>query len=226
MKKVFYTEDAYLAGTLFLAFGTALMEKADFGMSTVVAPAYLLYRKLSETFSFFTFGMAEYTLQAVLLIVLAICLKRYKKSYLFSFVTALFYGFVLDVMMKLVAFLPSVFWLRIVFHILGMIICAIGVAFYFRTYISPAAYELCVSEISDAKHADLSKVKIIYDISSCLIAVLMSFIFFGFGRFEGIKAGTFICAALNGILIGFFNRRYDELFEFKDRFDLRKYFIR
>ena len=63
MKKIFYTESAYVAGTVLLALGTALMEKADFGMSTVVAPAYLLYMKLSQSFPFFTFGMAEYTLQ-------------------------------------------------------------------------------------------------------------------------------------------------------------------
>ena len=35
------------------------MEKADFGVSMVVAPAYLLYRWLSPAWSFVTFGMAE-----------------------------------------------------------------------------------------------------------------------------------------------------------------------
>ena len=34
-------------------------KSADFGVSTVVAPAYLLYRWLSPAWSFFTFGMAE-----------------------------------------------------------------------------------------------------------------------------------------------------------------------
>ena len=224
MKKTFYTEASYIAGTLFLAFGTALMERADFGMSTVVAPAYLLYRKVSETLPFFTFGMAEYTLQAVLLILLSIFLKRFRKSYLFSFVTALIYGFVLDGMMKITALIPALMPVRVVLYIAGMIICAIGVAFYFRTYISPAAYELCVSEIAEARRKDVGRVKIIYDLCSCAIAILMSFAFFGFGHFEGIKAGTIICAACNGLLISYFSKKYDQYFEFKDRFGLRPYF--
>ena len=45
--------------------------------------------------SFVTFGMAEYCFQAVLL--LAMCLLlRFRVSYLFSFVTAVVYGFALD----------------------------------------------------------------------------------------------------------------------------------
>jgi|UPI000551934D uncharacterized membrane protein YczE len=224
MKKIFYTEAAYVAGTVLLALGTALMEKADFGMSTVVAPAYLLYMKLSQSFPFFTFGMAEYTLQAVLLILLAIVLRRFRKSYLFSFATALIYGFALDLMMKLTAPIVPSMPLRIILYIIGMIICAAGVAFYFRSYISPAAYELCVSEISAARSLSIDKVKIIYDVCSCAIAVLMSFLFFGFGHFEGVRTGTFICALLNGILIGFFSRAYDRLFDFRDGLPLRKYF--
>ena len=52
----------------------------------------------------------------------------------------------------------------------------------------------------------------------------MSFLFFGFGHFEGVRTGTFICALLNGILIGFFSRAYDRLFDFRDGLPLRKYF--
>lgn len=44
MKKTFYTEWAYVAGLLLIAAGVVLMEKADFGMSMIVAPAYLLHR--------------------------------------------------------------------------------------------------------------------------------------------------------------------------------------
>lgn len=39
IKRVFYTELAYAIGIIVLALGTALMERADFGMSMVVAPA-------------------------------------------------------------------------------------------------------------------------------------------------------------------------------------------
>lgn len=43
MKRTFSTELAYVLGIVFVAWGVVLMEKADFGVSLVVAPAYLLY---------------------------------------------------------------------------------------------------------------------------------------------------------------------------------------
>ena len=83
MKRTFSTELAYVFGIVFVARGVVLMEKADFGVSMVVAPAYLLYRWLSPVWSFVTFGMAEYCLQAVLLLAMCLLLRRFRVSYLF-----------------------------------------------------------------------------------------------------------------------------------------------
>ena len=87
-KRIFYCELAYFVGIVVLAFGTALMEKADFGMSMVVAPAYLLHLKVSQYLPFFTFGVAEYIFQALLLVLLSLVMGKAKKSYLLSFATA------------------------------------------------------------------------------------------------------------------------------------------
>lgn len=67
-KTVMYTETAYVLGVVILALGTAFMALANFGVSMVVAPAYILYLKISEFLPFFTFGMAEYMLQACLIV--------------------------------------------------------------------------------------------------------------------------------------------------------------
>ena len=103
MKKTLHSETAYLLGILALTFGTALMEKADFGVSMVVAPAYLVYLKVSEILPAFSFGMAEYFLHALLIITLCFIMKGYMRKYLFSFVTAVLYGTVLDLMMVLLS---------------------------------------------------------------------------------------------------------------------------
>ena len=104
-KRTFYTELAYILGLIVLAFSAALMEASDLGVSMIVAPAYLLYLKLSQAFAFFTFGMAEYTLQAALLIVMVMVLGRFRLYYLFSFITAVLYGLLLDGSMAIVALL-------------------------------------------------------------------------------------------------------------------------
>ena len=101
-RMICFSEAAYVFGMFLLALGTAFMEKADFGMSMVVAPAYLLHLKISQYIPGFTFGMAEYVLQAVLILCLSVIMRRLKKGYLFSFVTAVLYGVILDFCISLV----------------------------------------------------------------------------------------------------------------------------
>lgn len=224
-KPTFSNELAYLIGMVFVAFGVACMEKANFGVSMVVAPAYLLYLKLSPTYSFFTFGMAEYTLQAVLLVIMIIILRKFKLSYFFSFVTAVLYGFTLDLCMLVLRPLDASFvCIRIVLYLVGMFLCSIGISLFFHSYISPEVYELFVKEVSKKIGMNINKFKTVYDCSSCLVSIILSFSFFGFGHFEGIKFGTVICALINGSLIGLVSKFLESKFEFKDCLTLRKFF--
>ena len=216
MKKVFYSELAYLAGLLILALGTALMEKADMGMSMVVAPAYLVHLVLSQTFPWFTFGVAEYTFQAVLLFVMIAVLRRFRVGYLFSFVTAVVYGLMLDAVMLPVAGLPVALTFRVIYYVVGLLLCSLGVALLLHTYIAPEVYELFVKEWAARFGQPIGKVKTAYDCISCTAAVVMSFLFFGFGHFEGVKYGTILCALINGWIIGKITAWLDHRFIFRD----------
>lgn len=224
-KHTFFTELSYVIGLIILALGTALMERADFGMSMVVAPAYILHLKISEFLPFFSFGMAEYTLQAVIIIFMVILLRKLKLSYFFSFVTAVIYGFMLDSTMALIALIPEInFAVRIVFFTLGMLLGSFGVSLLFHTYISPEAYELFVKEVSAKFRINIHKFKTGYDIVSCIISVAMSFIFFGLWQFRGVNVGTVITAIVNGFLIGLATKFFEKKFNFKDGLKLRKFF--
>ena len=174
-KKVFYTEISYALGLIIMAFAAAFTEKADFGMSMVVAPAYILHLKMSEVFPRFTFGVAEYILQGFLVILTVIIMRRFKKSYLFSFVTAVLYGTLLDIAMNIIAPLPdSAIAVRIVWYIVGKVFCSLAVSLFFHTYISPEAYELIVKEIAEKFSFNINKVKTAYDCLSTLVGILMS----------------------------------------------------
>lgn len=226
-KKGFYTEIAYVIGLVGIALGVGFMERADFGLSMVVAPAYVLHRAISAIpgFEFFTFGVAEYTLQAVLLILMVIVVRKFRFSYLFAFVTAVVYGYILDLILWL---MPQVaadnYVLRVVFFIIGEIFCAIGVSMMFHTYISPEVYELFVSQVSQTYRLNTGRVKTVYDCCSCVVGIALSFLFFGFGSFVGIGWGTVVCALINGFIIGGMSKLEDKWFEFKDALPLRKYF--
>lgn len=216
-KKKFYTELAYVLGLAALALGTAFMEGADFGVSMVVAPAYLVYLKLSHVLPFFTFGMAEYILQAVLLVVLMVVLRRFRFSYLFSFVTAILYGLVLDGAMAAVARIPHENLVpRLALYGSGLLLCAAGVSLLFHTYIAPEVYELFVKEVSARYGVDVHAFKTGYDCVSCLAAICLSFAFFGLWHFEGVKLGTVFCALINGWVIGRCSHFLEKHWEFQD----------
>lgn len=225
VRPVFSNELAYVVGIIAVAFGLAFMEKANFGVSMVVAPAYLLYLKLSPSHPFFTFGMAEYTLQAVLLVIMVMILRKFRLSYLFSFVTAVVYGFTLDFCMWSVNGIDAQpVWARLVMFLGGMVLCSIGISFFFHSYISPEVYELFVKEVSSHIGMDINRFKTIYDCSSCAISIAMSFAFFGMWHFEGVKLGTVFCALVNGSMIGAVSKFLESHFKFKDCLKLRKYF--
>ena len=223
-KPVFSREAAYVCGELLLALGTAFMERAGFGLSQVVAPAYLLHVKVSSVFPSFSFGRAEYCLQALLLLLLALITRKPRKSYLFSFVTAFLYGLVLDGFLALTGGLGSTFPLRILDYCLGTLFCSAGVAFMFETYLTPAAYEFFVKEISQRFGFEESRCKTAYDIASLAVSVVLSFALFGFGRFVGIGWGTALNALINGTIIGCFSRLLRGNFTFEDRLPLRRFF--
>ena len=221
MKKKFYCEASYLMGLVLLAFGASLMTRADFGLSMIIAPAFII----SEFFSFMSFGMAEYLFQALLLILLVIFVRRFKFTYLLSFLTAVLYGMMLDGCLYLLAFLGEInIAVRIMFYLIGLFATSLGVAFMFHTYISAEVYELFVKEATERFGWKIGVVKTVYDCTSLVLSVLMSFAFFGFGHFKGIGIGTLVCALVNGRLISTFGSLLEKRFDFVDCFPLRKYF--
>lgn len=224
-KKVFYTEISYVLGLVIMAFAAAFTEKADFGMSMVVAPAYIIHLKVSQLLPWFSFGVAEYAFQGVLVVITAIITRKFKKSYLFSFVTAVLYGTLLDLAMKIISGLPDEhFAVRVLWYVMGTVLCSFAVSLFFHTYISPEAYELIVKELSQKLNCNINRIKTVYDCISVALGIVLSFAFFGFGVFKGVGVGTILCALINGFLIGRFSKLLERYFDFKNKFKIQKYF--
>ena len=98
------SEVVYLAAIVLLAFSVAMLTSVDFGISMIVAPAYILSLVVPN----FTFGQAEYVLQAILFVLFCIIMKKFRVSYLCSFVTCLIYGAVLDLFRLIPLFNPTI----------------------------------------------------------------------------------------------------------------------
>lgn len=208
-----FGELAFIVGTLILPLGTSMMARGNFGLSVVVVPAYLISLKVEAL----TFGMAEYILQGCLLVVFCLIMRKFKVAYLFSFFAAFLYGVVLDLWIPLINSieLPT-FGATLAFYLLGCLVNTFSIAFYFRSYFPPQMYELIVKGLSEKFEIDMGKFKVGYDLFSCIVSLLMTFIFFG--HIEGIGVGSIACAFGNGVLIALWCKLIDRIFDFSPYF--------
>lgn len=221
-KPILYTEIVYFIALALLAFGTALTVYGDFGISMVVAPAYILHLFLSRFLPFFSFGVAEYVLQTIVLLVLIAVLRKGKMAYLLSFGATVFYGLALDASMTFTAALPVNSYLQAAAYTIGAVICCSAIALLFQSYLPPEAYELFSKEIAAKYHKPVHKIVNMYNLGSLLAALILSLIFFG--AIRGIGIGTVVCAFCYGFVIRQFQNLYGKRFCFADRFAWRKYF--
>lgn len=210
------SEAAYLFAIVLLSLSVAMLACADFGVSMIVAPAYLLSKKIG----FLTFGQCEYIVQGLLFLLFCILMKKVKPVYFVSFATGLIYGAVLDAWRSLVPLFNEAVtppgsmgmpW-RILLFAVGLPLTSLSIAVFFHTYLYPQVYDFFVKGISARFGWNRTHFKRMFDASFFLISCAMTLLFFG--RFVGVGVGTVIITACNGILIGWFDRMLDRRFAF------------
>ena len=209
-----HSETLYFAAIVLLAFSVAMLTAANFGISMIVAPAYILSLKTG----FLTFGKAEYVLQAGLFIVFCLVMRKFKAVYLSSFVTCLIYGAVLDLWRLLPIFNPNVtvpgsmpMPLRIVMFVFGILLTSLSIACFFKTYLYPQVYDFFVKGVSAKFHIKRSFFKTCFDLSCLAVGSAMTLLFFG--KVVGISFGTLFMALINGTVIGFFGKILDKVLD-------------
>lgn len=228
----FPAEGVWALGVFLMAMGVACISKSNFGYSMVVAPVYLLFTKLSAYLPFLTFGVTEYLFQGLLILLLIPVTRRFRPQYLLSFLTAVIYGYLFDFMLFLVGFLPvGGIPGRCLWFAVGEGVIVLSVVCFMHTYLAPEAYELVVKEIATVYRKPFHRVKLIYDLSSLLVAMVLSLALFGGGAFrdftwaglgraildgyviEGIGVGTVVAALVGGPLIGLADRWFTRVFD-------------
>ncbi len=219
-KKRFPRELNYVLGLIIMPLAISLMAKADLGLSMIAAPTYII----SEKVPFLTYGQTEYIFQTLVLIVMCIAVKKFKVSYLSSFITAIIYGTILDFFVWLVSPLNfDALWIRITVFIIGMVLTSLGVAMFINTYLAPCAYDYFVRTVVEEKKIDLRKFKIGFDAVFLIISVALTLTLFH--KFVGVTWGTLVIVIFNGNIIAFFNNYINKHFELYDAFPkLAKYF--
>ncbi|MBE5787449.1 MAG: hypothetical protein E7324_07920 [Clostridiales bacterium] len=214
------SELIYVLAILLMSFSVAMVTAADFGVSMIVAPAYILSLKVPGL----SFGQSEYIVQGLLFLVMCLLMKKIRPLYLVSFVTCLIYGLALDAWRAILPpFNPSVtppgslpMGVRILLFAVATPLTALGVAMFFKAYFYPQVYDFFVKAVAERFRFPRARFKIAFDMLFLVLSVTLSLILFG--GFKGIGAGTLITALINGLIIGAAEKMLDKYFVFQPAF--------
>ncbi len=202
-------EFALFIGLLLLAAGIVFTIKADFGMTVVQSPVYIL----SVAAPKFSIGVWNYIVQGGLFIVMLLIIRRFKVSYVFSFITGIVYGLILDLFTWLFRGVSAHSMIdSIIFYILSIITVSIAVALFFCSKAPLMPYDIFVREVASAKKINLTKFKWLFDISFVSFAVVLSLLLTG--SVIGIGIGTLISALLVSPIMSLIIRFFDRYCEF------------
>ena len=215
-------ELAWLLGTILCSLGVCLSAKSGFGVSMVVAPAFVISNYLSGSLglTFFTFGNTEYIVQGLFIVAIIIVVGKFKIKYPLAFATGVIYGLMLDGWRLIFGTAPeTVLYLQIIYMILGAVITSFAIALYLRTFMPQQAYDMFVYEVATEKKLNMTVVKWIYDISSLAFAIVLMLVLFGRFDFEMIGIGTLILTVVNTPLIALCGKLLDKTCDFSPRFE-------
>lgn len=204
-------EISWIVGNILCAIGNCLVSRSAFGLSAIIAPAFILQERLN----FLTVGFCEYIIQGTLLALCCLIIGRFKTKFIATICNIIFYGACFDIVNSLLYFIqPTEILSRIIVAIIGTLITSLAVSIMLRTYIPPSIYEIFVTEVATAKRLNINNMKLIFDASMLILSLIMMFILLGKFRFDMIGILTIISAFLNSFLIAYFGKILDKYCDF------------
>ena len=100
---------------------------------------------------------------------------------------------------------PSNYVFQLLMVLVGTVVLSFGIALSVIANVVMNSGEAFVKAISDTIHKEFGNVKVVFDISCVVAAVILSLIFFAL-RIVGTREGTVISALLPGFVVNFWNR--------------------
>ncbi len=225
MKKIQKTSELlWLLGTMFVAIGVTICSKANLGVSMIAAPAFVIQEALVNILPWVSVGMTEYVIQGILLILLCLVIRKFNWRFIFAFLVAFIYGYVLDFFLWVFSSVNfNEIWLRWVMLIVGDCLTAFGVACFFRTSWPLQVYELFVAKLFSTYKLSINKVKWFFDISLLIISIVLACTLFGdvktfdwttiyYNSFHFIGLGTLVTTIINSPIITAMGKVIDKIF--------------
>lgn len=207
MKELILRYAAFVAGLFLLAFAISLIVTSSLGVTPISAVNYVLSVNTSMTLgtATFVFNILVILIQ-FLLITGGVGTRKDVVEILmqipFSFIFALF----IDINMAFVSNIhPSGYLQCLALLLCGCVVQAFAVVIELRSNVVIMSAEGLVKYASRRHNKEFGRVKVAFDVTLVISAVLLSLYFCG--HVDGVREGTVIAAVLTGILVSIISAR-------------------
>ena len=205
MKSTIYKYLTFILGLFFLSMGVDFIVTSALGTTPISSINYVL----SLNFPL-TLGTAT-LLFNILIIALEFWLVRGRNNrkdimeILLQIPFSVIFSLFIDLNMLWISnFTPMNYLWSITLLCIGCVLHAVGVVFELKPNVAIMSAEGFVKYFCKRYHRNFGKVKVFFDVTLVLTAIILSFIFAS--KVEGIREGTLIAALSTGVLVNYFSR--------------------
>ncbi|HCW54051.1 MAG TPA: hypothetical protein DG753_10000 [Clostridium sp.] len=208
-----------IIGLFVMAMGISLMVKAKLGTSPISSTPYVFSMKYTAI----SLGTFSFIWNIIMILGQIIILgKRFKKYEIIQIPLSVLFGVFIDIATEMIKWInPHNYFVSLFVLILGCVVLALGVSFTVIADVIMNSGEALVKAITIRNGKNFGDMKVVFDVSLVILAMIGSFIFFG--EIRGVREGTVIAAVISGFIIKYFNKilkpRIDKILIDKDRVD-------
>ena len=193
-----------VVGLFFSAIGVAFTKHGELGVSPISSVANVMSCRVTAL----TLGNWLIIWNCILILGQIIILrKKFQPIQFLQIPLSFLFGWFTDIGMKIVSVIPLPHYtVRLLMVLIGVVILGFGVALSVIVNVIMNSGEAFLKAISDTTGHEFGNVKIGFDVSCVILAILLSLIFFG-GSIVGTREGTILSALLTGLVVRFFTSR-------------------
>lgn len=197
----------FVISLFFSALGVAFTKHGELGVSPISSVANVMSYKLD----FFTLGVWLIIWNCVLILgQILILRKKFQPIQLLQIPLSFLFGYFTDFGLWLVGFIPADNYIvRLLMVVIGIVILAFGVSLSVSANVIMNSGEAFVKAISDTTNKNFGNVKIAFDVSCVVVALILSLLFFDF-TIVGTREGTIISALCTGLAVKLFQKLTDK----------------
>ena len=197
----------FIIGLMISGIGVGFTKYAELGVSPISSVPNIM----SIRFPVLTIGNYLIIWNCILILGQVIILKKdFKPIQLLQVPLSFVFGYFTDFGVRLAAFIPKeIYIVRLLLAVAGVITLGLGISLAVIANVIMNSGEAFVKAVSDKANKEFGNVKIAFDISNVVLALVLSLIFFE-GKILGMREGTVIAAVFTGITVKLFTKLLNE----------------